>query len=171
MTLYEEGRFFLTDPVARYLPEFADLPVAMLSEATSPDDIPTERARRPVTIQDLLRHTSGLTYGSFSNSVVDQLYRSGRVGGQPTLADMVTEMGKIPLMYQPRNPVALQPLHRRAGPPRGSRLGPVLRCLSARKNFRAPRYGRYRVLRAGLKTQSFCTQLRTPRGRPNAHSG
>ena len=101
MILYEEGRFFLSDPVGRYLPELANLPVAKLSEATSPDDISTERARRPMTIQDLLRHTSGLTYGSFSNSVVDQLYRSERVGGQPTLAAMVAEMGKIPLMYQP----------------------------------------------------------------------
>ncbi|MCH8812474.1 MAG: serine hydrolase [Gemmatimonadetes bacterium] len=101
MMLYEEGRFFLTDPVGRYLPELANLPVALLSEATSPDDIPTERARRQMTIQDLLRHTSGLTYGSFSNSVVDQRYRSAGVGSQPTLADMVTEMGKIPLMYQP----------------------------------------------------------------------
>ncbi len=101
MMLYEEGRFFLTDPVGRYLPELANLPVAQLSEATSPDDIPTERARRPITIQDLLRHTSGLTYGLFSNSVVDQLYVRNRVQSQPTLADMVTEMGKIPLMYQP----------------------------------------------------------------------
>ena len=101
MMLYEEGRFFLTDPVGQYLPDLANLPVALLSEATSPDDIPTERARRQMTIQDLLRHTSGLTYGSFSNSVVDQLYGRNRVGGQPTLADMVTEMGKIPLMYQP----------------------------------------------------------------------
>ncbi len=101
MMLYEEGRFFLTDPVGRYLPELANLPVAKLSEATSPDDIPTERARRPITIQDLLRHTSGLTYGLFSNSVVDQLYNRNNVGDQPTLAAMVTEMGKVPLMYQP----------------------------------------------------------------------
>ncbi len=101
MMLYEEGRFFLSDPVGRYLPELANLPVAQLSEASSPDDIPTERARRPITIQDLLRHTSGLTYGIFSNSVVDQLYQRGGVMAQPTLADMLTEMGKIPLMYQP----------------------------------------------------------------------
>ena len=101
MMLYEEGRFFLTDLVGRYLPELANLPVAKLSEATSPDDIPTERARRPITIQDLLRHTSGLTYGRFSNSVVDQLYNRREVRGQPTLAAMVTEMGEMPLMYQP----------------------------------------------------------------------
>ena len=101
MMLYEEGRFFLTDPVGLYLPELANRPVAKLSEATSPDDIPTERARRQITIQDLLRHTSGLTYGLFSNSVVDQLYVRNGVQGQQTLAAMVAEMGEIPLMYQP----------------------------------------------------------------------
>ena len=101
MMLYEEGHFFLTDPIGRYLPELAGLPVAKLSDASSTDDIPTEPARRPITIQDLLRHTSGLTYGSFSDTVVDSLYRRGGVGSQPTLADMVTELGKLPLAYQP----------------------------------------------------------------------
>ena len=100
MMLYEEGRFFLTDPIGRYLPELAGLEAAKLSDATSTDDIPTEPARRPITIQDLLPQTSGLTYGSFSDTVVDSLCRRGGVGSQPTLADMVTELGKLPLAYQ-----------------------------------------------------------------------
>jgi CubicO group peptidase (beta-lactamase class C family) len=101
MMLYEEGRFFLDDPVGRYLPELANVQVARLAEATGPQDIPTERPARPMTIRDLLRHTSGLTYGSFSNTVVDQVYRQANVLGQRTLADMVAELGKIPLLYQP----------------------------------------------------------------------
>ena len=101
MILFEEGRFFLDDPVGRYLPELANVRVAKLSEATSADDIPTERARRPMTIRDLLRHTSGLTYGTFSNTVVDSLYRRTRVGGQRTSAEMVTGLGELPLVYQP----------------------------------------------------------------------
>ena len=101
MMLYEEGHFFLRDPVGRYLPELADVRVARLSEATSADDVPTERARRPITIQDLLSHTSGLTYGSFSDTVVDSLYRRTRVGSQPTLAEMMTELGELPQAYQP----------------------------------------------------------------------
>ncbi len=101
MMLYEEGRFFLRDPAAQYLPELADLRVAKLSEATSPDDIPTDRARRAITIHDLLRHTAGLTYGTFSDTVVDSLYRRTRVTGQPTLAEMMTELGELPLAYQP----------------------------------------------------------------------
>ncbi len=101
MMLYEEGHFFLDDPVGRYLPELANLPVALLGQATGPDSIPTEPATRPMTIRDLLRHTSGLTYGSFSNTAVDQVYRRAEVLGQPTLASMLTELGKIPLAYQP----------------------------------------------------------------------
>ena len=101
MMLYEEGRFFLSDPIGRYIPELASLPVAKLAEATSMENIPTERARRPVTIQDLLRHTSGLSYGIFSNTPVDSLYNRSFVLFRPNLADMVTELGKIPLMYQP----------------------------------------------------------------------
>jgi len=101
MMLYEEGRFFLDDPVGRYLPELANLQVAKLSEATGPDNIPTERANRQMTIRDLLRHTSGLTYGTFSNTAVDQAYRAAGIGGEVTLADLVTDIGKQPLMYQP----------------------------------------------------------------------
>jgi CubicO group peptidase (beta-lactamase class C family) len=101
MMLYEEGRFFLDEPVGRYLPELANLPVAVLVDATRPDSIPTERASRPMTIRDLLRHTSGLTYGVFSNTAVDQAYREGGVAGAETLADMVAALGEIPLMFQP----------------------------------------------------------------------
>lgn len=101
MMLYEEGHFQLTAPIGRFLPELAQLRVAQLTRETTPDDIPTERARRPITIQDLLRHTSGLSYGIFSNTAVDQLYRSNNVLGRATIADMVTELGEIPLVYQP----------------------------------------------------------------------
>jgi len=101
MMLYEEGRFFLDEPVGRYLPELANVPVARVADATGPESIPTERATRPMTIRDLLRHTSGLTYGSFSNTVVDQVYRQVDPLGQRTLADMVAELGEIPLLFQP----------------------------------------------------------------------
>lgn len=101
MILYEEGHFFLNDPVGRYLPELAGRPVARLSEAGSDGEIPTEPARRPVTIRDLLRHTSGLTYGAFSNTPVDQLYRQRGILDQPTLEGMVEALGSIPLAYQP----------------------------------------------------------------------
>lgn len=101
MMLYEEGRFFLNDPVGRYLPELSGRPVARLSEAEAGEELPTDPARRAVTIRDLLRHTSGLTYGLFSNTPVDQMYRERGVLEQPTLEDMVAELGSIPLAFQP----------------------------------------------------------------------
>ena len=101
MMLYEEGHFFLNEPIGRYLPELADLQVANLSEAVRGQPIPTERARRSVTIQDLLRHTSGFTYGEFSNTVVDSVYREREVLYQSTLEGVVAQLGEIPLAYQP----------------------------------------------------------------------
>jgi CubicO group peptidase (beta-lactamase class C family) len=101
MTLYEEGLFFLSDPIGRYLPELANLRVANLAEASAGQEIPTERARRAVTIHDLLRHTSGFTYGDLSNTVVDAVYREQNILYQQTLADMVAQLGEIPLLYQP----------------------------------------------------------------------
>ncbi len=101
MTLYEEGHFFLSDPIGRYLPALANLRVANLAEASAGQEIPTERARRQVTIHDLLRHTSGFTYGDLSNTVVDAVYRERGILYQPTLEDQVAALGEIPLLYQP----------------------------------------------------------------------
>ena len=101
MTLYEEGHFFLSDPIGRYLPALANLRVANLAEASAGQEIPTERARRQVTIHDLLRHTSGFTYGDLSNTGVDAVYREREILYQPTLEDQVAALGEIPLLYQP----------------------------------------------------------------------
>ena len=101
MALYEEGHFFLSDPIGRYLPELANLQVANLADASAGQEIPTVRARRPITIHDLLRHTSGFTYGDLSNTVVDGVYREQEILYQPTLEDMVARLGEIPLVYQP----------------------------------------------------------------------
>jgi len=64
MMLWEEGAFNLFDPVAMYLPKFADIKVAVQNEARS-EVLNTVPPNRPITIQDLLRHTSGMTYGIF----------------------------------------------------------------------------------------------------------
>ena len=108
LMLYEEGRFLLTDPVGALLPELADVRVARLGERTPEGDVATEPAGRAVTIQDLLRHTSGLSYGIFSTSAVDSLYleaglvgRTGTLLGPPTLEALVSELGGLPLMFQP----------------------------------------------------------------------
>jgi CubicO group peptidase (beta-lactamase class C family) len=96
MVLYDEGRFKLDDPVAQYLPELKDLRV----HAGKGDE--TVEVKRAVTIRDLLRHTSGLTYGFISSTPVDMLYRSNKIGdASETLAEFAGKLGKLPLLYQP----------------------------------------------------------------------
>jgi len=103
MMLYEEGKFQLTDPVAKYLPEFAKIQVAVDEKdpQTGKPTLKTAPAKRPVTVRDLLRHTAGLTYGFFSDTLVDQEYRKAMVLSDLNLAEFVTNLSKIPLLYEP----------------------------------------------------------------------
>jgi CubicO group peptidase (beta-lactamase class C family) len=93
MALYDEGLFELDDPVAEYIPELGNLEVW-----TEQGNVPLQR---PVTIADLLRHTSGLTYGFFGDTPVDQLYREHNVFGQRDLKAMVGVLSDLPLLHQP----------------------------------------------------------------------
>jgi CubicO group peptidase (beta-lactamase class C family) len=96
LVLYDEGKFKLDDPVSRYLPEFKGLRVYAGTGGG------TVEARREVTVRDLMRHTSGLTYGMPDGSPVDQLYIANKVEDPgDSLADMVGKLGKLPLLYQP----------------------------------------------------------------------
>jgi CubicO group peptidase (beta-lactamase class C family) len=101
MMLWEEGRFTLADPVARFLPALGAVQVARLGDGASTANLPTERPRRAMTIQDLLRHTSGLTYGLFANSPVDSLYVRANLFAAPGLEAMVAKLGEIPLRDHP----------------------------------------------------------------------
>ena len=96
LMLNEQGKLLLTDPVQQYLPEFAGTLVAegKLSDAVAPN--------RPVTVQDLLRHTSGLTYGVFGDSPVKAKYREvDTLSWEQTNPEFVTKIAAIPLAYQP----------------------------------------------------------------------
>ncbi len=100
MILYEEGRFRLSDPVHRYIPEFEGLEVA---REDGPNGQPiTEPAHHPMTIRELMAHTAGLSYGIFSESQVDTLYNEANVlDNDSTLKDMIDKLAKIPLRQQP----------------------------------------------------------------------
>jgi CubicO group peptidase (beta-lactamase class C family) len=104
MMLAEEGKIDTLAPVAQYLPEFKDMKVGV--EKTDPDTgkpaLTLEPAARPITVQDLLRHTSGLVYGPFGNTLVHQEYNKANLfdRGQ-TLAEFVTKISKLPLAHQP----------------------------------------------------------------------
>jgi len=97
MILYEEGKFRLSDPVAKYIPEFANLQVA-----AGPKGTRVEKANHPITIRELMTHTAGFTYGAMSESAVDQLYlKKQALAYDGTLRDMITRLADIPLRHQP----------------------------------------------------------------------
>ncbi|TFH62219.1 MAG: class A beta-lactamase-related serine hydrolase, partial [Gemmatimonadales bacterium] len=99
MMLYEEGKFRLSDPVRRYIPEFAELKVAA---GWGPNGPVLEGADHPMTIRELMTHTAGLAYGIGDPNPVDRLYASERVldSGQ-TLKDMIDKLAELPLRQQP----------------------------------------------------------------------
>jgi len=98
MMLWEEGRFLLSDPIAKYLPELSDLQVAVERDGQI-ERVPAERA---VTIQDLLRHTSGLTYEFRGPGAVQKMYMSAKIYSRAqSNADQVATLGKLPLLHQP----------------------------------------------------------------------
>ncbi len=100
MILYEEGKFKLSDPVGKYIPELADLQVY----AGTDDDgnMITEEADHPMTIRELMNHTGGLSYGIFAQSAVDTAYvEAGLLNANDTNAEFVAKLGQIPLKHQP----------------------------------------------------------------------
>lgn len=98
MMLWEEGQFLLGDPLAKYLPEFADRKVAVERDGKL-DLVPAER---DITIQDLLRHTSGLTYEFRGNAPVQKMYMDAKVFRRnQTNADQAATLARLPLMHQP----------------------------------------------------------------------
>lgn len=103
MMLVEDGKLKLDDPIAMYLPEFATMKVGLEKPcADGKRVLATVPARRPITVHDLMRHTSGLTYGFFGPGLVKQLYNAADLGaGDPTLAEFSQRLAKLPLAYQP----------------------------------------------------------------------
>ena len=103
MTLVDQGRLQLDAPLSRYLPAFANAQVGV--EETQPDgskSLALQPAQRPITIRDLMTHTSGITYGFYGDSLVRKLYSSSRLyEGDPTTAEFAERIAKLPLQEQP----------------------------------------------------------------------
>ena len=98
MMLVEEGRITLSDPVSKHIPELKGLKVGVEKDGK----LELVNAQREPTVQDLLRHTSGFTYGVFGRSMVKDLYAKNEVDASDhTNADLVRKLAKVPLHYQP----------------------------------------------------------------------
>jgi CubicO group peptidase (beta-lactamase class C family) len=98
MMLWEEGRFLLSDPIAKYLPDLGRCQVAVI-QGGEIEQVPAER---PITIQDLLRHTSGLTYEFRGNGPIHKMYMAARIYSRDqSNAEQVAALGKMPLLNQP----------------------------------------------------------------------
>src|SRR6476660_1322240 len=103
MMLVEDGKLSLDDPVAKYIPAFADVKVGVEKrnehEKTS---LVLEPANRPITIEDLLRHTSGLTYGFYGDGAVRKLdANSNLFEGDFDNAEFAERIARLPLAEQP----------------------------------------------------------------------
>ena len=96
MILYEEGLFQLEDPVAKYIPAFGSTRV-LAADGVLEDQI------RPMTVRDLLTHTSGLTYDFMEDTPAGQLYRDARImnDASVSLEDVIEALAAIPLASQP----------------------------------------------------------------------
>ena len=119
MMLYEEGHFSLNDPIGMYIPELADLDLAVSTQGgvearsdgtvsqtlgegdTSRSGQTTKPTRQP-TIRDLLKHTAGFSYGLFGNTEVDRLYRQAGIPyAHEDLQGFVAALGELPLQFEP----------------------------------------------------------------------
>jgi len=102
LMLYERGKMLIDEPLAKYFPKFSTMRVAARDAAGEPT-AETVPANRPITIQDLMRHTSGLIYGGRGNTLVHKLYPAGssdaaREYDGPAFTD---KLATLPLLHQP----------------------------------------------------------------------
>ena len=98
MMLIEDGHFLLGDPVAKFIPEFADLKVGVENNGK----LDLAPLKRQMTVQDLLRHTSGITYDHTGNGLVQQMYQQSRLRSRKiSNAEHAALIASLPLMCQP----------------------------------------------------------------------
>jgi CubicO group peptidase (beta-lactamase class C family) len=103
MMLVEEGKLQLDEPLSKYIPAFANVKVGVEKKGEDGTmGLELVPARRPITIQDLMRHTSGLTYGFFGEGLVKKAYVDAKLNADdPDNAEFAERIAKLPLAYQP----------------------------------------------------------------------
>jgi len=101
MMLYEQGAFQLDDPIAKYIPAFAETRVWMGGDSELSSTVPMDT---PITVRHLMTHTAGLTYGFMHTNVVDEAYRENGIefpGAGGELAQWIDRLAELPLICQP----------------------------------------------------------------------
>ena len=105
MMLYEEGKFLLTDPISKFIPEFKN-PVVLDKYNAADTTYTTVPAKREITIRDILSHTSGIGYAQIGTSQSNAIYYKNNINGGigtpfSTLKDVIPRLAKLPLLKQP----------------------------------------------------------------------
>jgi CubicO group peptidase (beta-lactamase class C family) len=105
MMLYEEGKFLLTDPISKFIPEFKN-PVVLDKYNAADTTYTTAPAKREITMRDILAHTSGIGYAQIGSDTANAIYYKNKINGgigtpYSTLKDVITRLAKLPLFVQP----------------------------------------------------------------------
>jgi CubicO group peptidase (beta-lactamase class C family) len=105
MMLYEEGKFLLTDPVSKFIPEFKN-PVVLDKYNAADTTYTTVPAKREITMRDILSQSSGIGYAQIGNATANAIYYKNKINGgigtpYSTLKEVITRLAKLPLMVQP----------------------------------------------------------------------
>jgi CubicO group peptidase (beta-lactamase class C family) len=100
LTFYEEGKLPLNAPISNWLPQFKEMKVGQIDADGKLNLVP---AKNPITVQDLMRHTNGLTYGGRGSTPVHKLYPAGSAPAavQYTAAEFIDKLASNPLLYEP----------------------------------------------------------------------
>lgn len=104
MMLHEESKLMLLDPVGKYFPQLMNNRVAVMrKDASGAEVMDTVPARRPMTIQDLMRHTAGISYGGRGNTALHKQYpqSSNTSGREFNGSEFIDKLGSLPLFFHP----------------------------------------------------------------------
>ena len=147
MMLYEEGHFSLEDPVSKFIPELADLKVY---DGMGERGMKLVDQQRPITIRHLLTHTSGISYGLYQDTPIDNMYREERINdADSNLQEVVEKIRRISPAPPAGRQVEIQYGDHCAGTLHRGRLGSVVRRVPARQDILATGHDGHVILRTG----------------------